>query len=33
MPQNGEVAKKSTDLKFWQYFYWKHDKATLTETL
>ena len=30
MPQIYGVAKKNLKhFKFWKYFYWKHDKATL----
>ena len=31
MPQIFGVAKKSEIFKLWQFFYWKHDKATLNQ--
>ena len=33
MPQICGVCKKNLKhFKFWKYFYWKHDKATLNST-
>ena len=33
MQQNCGVSKNLNHLKFWQYIYWKHGKATLSTNL